>query len=85
MRLRALQQLAAARRQTALPTDLGQIAFYAAGVAADSTGGSSGDDVYINSISVPEPSALALQMVGVLAVAVIAEARRRRIGPARGG
>jgi hypothetical protein len=63
---------------TAPPTDLGSITFYAAGVAADSTGGSSGDDVYTTSISVPEPSALALQIVGVLAVVVIAEAHRRR-------
>jgi len=63
---------------TAPPTDVGSISFYAAGVAADSTGGSSGDDVYTTSVSVPEPSASALQMVGFLAVVVIAEARRRR-------
>jgi len=63
---------------TAPPSDLGPITFYATGVAADSTGGSSGDDVYTASVAVPEPSALALQIVGFLAILVIAEVHRRR-------
>jgi hypothetical protein len=63
---------------TAPPTDVGSINFYAAGVAANSTGGSSGDDVYTTSVSVPEPSAFALQTVGILTAVAIADARRRR-------
>ena len=63
---------------TAPPTDLGPITFYAAGVAANSTGGSSGDDVYTASVTVPEPSVLTLQMVGFLAVVSVAEIHRVR-------
>lgn len=63
---------------TAPPTDVGSITFHAAGVAANSTGGSNGDDVYTTSVSVPEPSTSVLQTVGLLAVVVIANTRRRR-------
>jgi hypothetical protein len=63
---------------TAPQTDVGDITLYAAGVAANSTGGSSGDDVYTAAITVPEPSSYSLQLAGCCTVAALAVVRRRR-------
>jgi hypothetical protein len=63
---------------TAPQTDVGPITLYAAGVAANSTGGTSGDDVYTTAIAVPEPSSFSLQLAGSCALGGIAAARRKR-------
>ena len=64
---------------TAPQTNIGPVTFYAAGVAANSTGGSSGDDVYTAVVEVPEPPMLSLQLAGCCVVAGIAAVRRRRV------
>jgi hypothetical protein len=57
-------------------TDIGPVTLWAAGVAGNSTGGSSGDDVYTAAIEVPEPSIASLQFAGCLALAGITFVRR---------
>ncbi len=64
---------------TAPQTNIGPITFYAAGVAANNTGGSSGDNVYTAVVEVPEPPMFSLQLAGCRALAGIAAVRRRRI------
>jgi hypothetical protein len=61
---------------TAPDLDIGPVTLYAAGVAADSTGGSSGDDVYSAFVTVPEPAAPALQLMASVTLGVLAARRR---------
>jgi len=63
---------------TAPATDIGPITLHAAGVAANSTGGTSGDDVYTTSVAVPEPSIVSLQLAACFTFAGIAVVRRTR-------
>jgi hypothetical protein len=63
---------------TAPQTDIGTITLYAAGVAANSTGGSKGDDVYTVAVAVPEPRIPSLQLAAYFAIAGIAAVRRRQ-------
>jgi hypothetical protein len=62
---------------TAPPSDIGPVTLYAAGVAGNSTGGSSGDDVYTAAIVVPEPSLFSLQLTALLALALVVGLRPR--------
>jgi hypothetical protein len=57
------------------PSDIGPIKLHAAGVAANSTSGASGDDVYTAVVTVPEPPMLSLQLAGYFAIAAIAAVR----------
>ena len=68
---------------TAPTTDFGAITLYAAGVAADNSGTSAGDEVYANTatIVVPEPSILMSQLAAGFTVAGIVVVRRRRHSP----
>jgi hypothetical protein len=61
---------------TAPAVDIGPVTLYAAAVAADSTAGSSGDDVYSAAVSipVPEPAAAVLQLMACLTLGLL---RRR--------
>lgn len=61
------------------PSDTGPIKLHAAGVAANSTGGSSGDDVYTAVVTIPEPSMLLLQLSACCAIAAITGVRRQTI------
>jgi hypothetical protein len=64
---------------TAPQTDLGPVTFYAAGVAANSTGGSSGDDVYTAFVEVPEPDVSSILITAALTTGGIAMLRRRSL------
>jgi hypothetical protein len=57
------------------PSDIGPIKLHAAGVAANSTGGTSGDDVYTAVVTVPELPMLPLQLAGCYAIAALAAVR----------
>lgn len=64
-------------------TDIGPVTFHAAGVAGNSTGGSSGDDVYTAAVGVPEPSFLSLQLVGwIYLIGLKSLSTQRSIGSA---
>jgi hypothetical protein len=63
---------------TAPATEIGPITLHAAGVAANSTGGSSGDDVYTTFVAVPEPSIVSLQLAACFTFASMAAVRRTR-------
>jgi hypothetical protein len=61
------------------PSDIGPIKLHAAGVAANSMGGASGDDVYTAVVTVPEPAMRLLQFAACCAIATIAAVRRQTI------